>query len=113
METYSQKPVIFMYFWLNSCDENIILKESQFLLTLHGGTNPEIADLFWTEKILKPQKHLSSVNQAFQRRYSNWLGSKVFPNSCLDIKICLCYHMCLCYHLMNKVKIEDVKKLYF
>ena len=93
METYSQKPVTFLYFWLNYCDENhhiekilfavenidhlfnlaseIIeadrlhlfllsdgtrIDDNEYLESLENGTgtNPEIVELFWTEKILKP-----------------------------------------------------------
>ena len=103
METYSQKDVAFMHFWLNYCDENhikripVAVKDIDHLFNmaseiikadrlhlflrhptwwwwiprkprkryrinyLHGKTNLEIVDLFWIEKILKPQKHLISV----------------------------------------------------
>ena len=83
--------MMFMYFWLNYCDENHVeripiavkninhLIESDRLicfclltalelmsmntrkLCLYKETDPKIVDLIWIKKILKPQKYLLSI----------------------------------------------------
>ena len=51
-------------FWQHSNWREWILRKPRNryrINCLHRGTDPEIVDLFWIEKILKPQKHLLSI----------------------------------------------------
>ena len=49
---------------------------------MHGGKNPEIVNLFWNKKILKPQKHLISVRHwVFSMTLGFFSGGCFFQNN--------------------------------